>query len=89
MKHTVKVKFNLNTLPERSRKNHEYLKHSLKKYGEKDKGSDLTATQVQHYQTMNQVTVTRMNTAKHSLGHNMQLNSEAMDEYTSYYVYDN
>ena len=32
----VKVKFNLNTLPERSRKKSQYLKHSLKKNGEKD-----------------------------------------------------
>jgi len=30
--------------------NNEYLKHSLKKYGEKDRGSDLTVTQVQHYE---------------------------------------
>jgi len=49
----------------------------------------LTAAQVQYYKTMNKVTVTRMNTAKHSLGHNVQLNSEAMDEHTFYYVYDN
>ena len=56
--HIVKVKLNLNTLLEWSCKKSRVPEILLEEVWRKGHGSDLTATQVQHYKTMNKVTVT-------------------------------